>query len=138
MKKLLIMGLLILVLGKVSLSADTWKEYMQRANTMSNRFGECVTKTNYTSWSTDKWGALMATTFWLEVVFEDIYRNAPNLYTRERDLYYELWQSQKKQSDSIYYLLNSSSFNDSTKRAIVNRWEYWEKYLKDGGLIKLM
>jgi len=138
MKKIMIMGLLIWVLGLVTVSAETWDEYIKRANTMSNRFGECVTKSNYNSWNIDKWGALMATTFWLEVVFEDIYRNAPNLYKRERELYYELWQSQKIQSESIYQLLYSSNFNDSTKRSIVNRWEYWEKYLKDGGLIKLM
>jgi len=55
MKKLMITGLFICVLGLASVSADTWQEYMQRANTMTKRLGEFVKKSNLNSWSIDQW-----------------------------------------------------------------------------------
>jgi len=135
LKKSVMIGLLFAVLSLVSVSAETWEQFIQRAKIMEENFGEGFRRDHWSRWGNDKWGALMATAFWLEWAFEDIYRNAP-ISRAERDIYRRIWQRRRTMADDMERLLTLANLSNSNRRAVVNRWEHWERHLNNGGTIR--
>jgi hypothetical protein len=137
MKKIVLLVLILSIFGLVSVSAETWKEFIDRVKLMEERFGIGVDNGHWSTWGTDKWGALMATTFWLEESYENIYKNAPGLSQYEKDTYRRLWQRTRNQSDEMANLLKLAVTSLSTREIIVDRWDYWKKHLYNGGTIRI-
>ena len=135
MKKLLLMCLLISTIGIISSYGETWEQYIRRAETMTRNFGDGINSGHWNPWGIDKWGALLATTHWLETAYESIYKNAPNLSQQERDIYFRLWQRRITQSEEMIRLIRLANFTNNTIRSINSRWEYWAMHLFDGGTI---
>jgi hypothetical protein len=137
MKKVIMMYLLIAVLGLVSVSAQqTWSEYIKRAETMFNNSYDGLKRGHYTTWSLDKWGALLATYEWLEYAYENIYKNAPNLTTQVRNTYRDMYLQRIRMYDELYELLMLTyGGNASAINQITNRWTYWLDHLSKGGTI---
>jgi len=136
-KKPILICLLMAVLGLVSVSAETWAQFIDRTHLMENNFQTGISRGHWSTWSNDKWAALMATTYWLEGAYEDIFKNAPHLTQYERDIYRGIWQRRRTQSDDMKRLLDLAGLSNSDRREIVRRWEYWEEHLEKGGTIRI-
>jgi hypothetical protein len=135
MRKVVMVGILMAVMSLVSVFAETWQEYIQRAQTMTYNVQEGILIGHWSTWNNDKWGALLASYFWLEGTYENIYKNAPNLSQYERDIYRGIWQRSITQSDDMKRLIRLAGLSNSRLRAIKNRWEHWERHLKNSGTI---
>ena len=129
------LGLLLTSFAIVSLSAETWDQFIKRVETMEYNFRSGLNKGNQNTWGTDKWGALLATSYWLESAYEDIYKNAPGLTQEQKQIYQRLWNRHITQSDDLVKLCKLT-YSDYNSAATINkRWEYWEDYLDNGGII---
>jgi len=133
MKKIVIIVLFISILGIVSVPAETWQEFIDRAQIMEKNFRDGINRGNQNTWSYDKWGGLLATSYWLEDAYEDIYKNAPHLSQYERDIYRGLWQRRMTQSDDLKRLLDLSITSNSARRSIADWMDYWGKHLYEKG-----
>jgi len=137
MKKVVILGLFITMLGLSSVFAETWQEYINRAQTMEYNFNDGFKRGHSDTWSNDKWGALLATCYWLEHAYENIYRNAPNLTQNEKDIWRRLWQRKITMVDDLNRLYDLMILSNSDHRTIFNRYEYWTRHLENGGTIRI-
>lgn len=137
MKKIIMMLLLLAVIGSISAAAETWEQYIRRVETMTRNFNDGINTGHPNTWAIDKWGALMATVFWLEGAYENIYRNAPNLSQQQREIYRRIWNRYRTQSDNMTRLLRLTHTNANTRQRIVRRWEYWERHLNNRGTIRM-
>jgi len=137
MRKIVFVLLFTIVVESVSVYAETWAQFIQRAHTMTENFYNGINRGHWSAWGDDKWGALMATTYWLEDALEDIFLNAPHLSQSERNIYRGMWQRRRTQSDNMSRLIDLAGFSNSRRRNIVSRWEHWERHLNNGGTIMI-
>ena len=138
MKKAFIVGLFLVFVGLMPVSAETWEEFIKRVEIMEYNFGDGLNRGNQNTWSVDKWGALFATAYWLEIAYEDIYKNCPGLSQEQKQIYKRLWDRHRIQSDDLTRLFKLTyATGTSTARRIVDRWDYWTKHLENGGTIKI-
>jgi len=135
MKKVFLFTLLLTIFTLVSITAESWEDYKQRAYLMERNFGDGIGRGHWSTWSYDKWGALMATTYWLEGAWENIYLNAPNLSQYEINTFKQAWQRRRSLSDDMMKVLNIAVESNSGRKTIVDRWKYWENHLYNGGTI---
>jgi hypothetical protein len=138
MKKTLIFGLLIIIFNITTTFAnETWQQYIQRTHTMTENFRQGINTGNQNTWSNDKWGALLATTYWLETALEEIYRNAPGLSQEDRNIYRGLWIRRTESTADMIKLHSLAPLTNSDDRVIADRMEYWMKHLQNGGTIRI-
>jgi hypothetical protein len=136
MKRVVMLGLLVTVFSLVLVSAETWEQFIQRAETMTYNASEGINRGNQNTWNIDKWGALMATYDWLMLAYEDIYKNAPNLTSYERETYRNIYRRRFEMFNDLKELCSIVYGRDTnTIRRITDRMAYWWDYLHDGGLI---
>jgi len=137
MRKAIMMVLVIAVVGITTASAETWEQFIKRAETMTYNSVEGRKRGDPSTWNYDKWGALLATYEWLKYAYEDIYKKAPNLTSYERSAYgdiYKLRARQYKELDSIFDLIHGGNTTSIDK--VRDRCNYWYKHLENGGTIK--
>jgi len=130
MKKIAMVVLLFLAVSLVSVCAETWQEYIQRAQTMTYNVQEGIKIGHWSTWSYDKWGALMATYDYLEQVYENIYLRAPGLSEYERNIYRDIYLRTAQQYKDMERLLGlAHGGNVNAINRITNRRSYWFDYL---------
>jgi hypothetical protein len=135
MKKQIMTWLFFVVFGLLPLPAETWEQLIERAETIVYDTQEGLTKGNYNTWSIDKWGALLASLDFLRQIYEQIYRNAPNLSTHERAIYKNIYQQRATASSDIGRLFDIMHPSGNDRLRIMEREKYWFKHLRDGGTI---
>jgi hypothetical protein len=105
---------------------------------MEYNYREGINSGNQYSWSEDKWAALIASSYWLEDSYEDIYRNYFDLSPEQRQIYKRLWDRHKDQSYYIMELfVQTFGFNTAIKNRVFTKAEYWEKHLQNGGTVRM-
>jgi len=134
-KKIVLLAMFLTVFGLVSVSAETWKEFMNRVTIMTFNIAIGTDNGYWLEWSTDKWGALLATAGWLEDACEDISKNAPGLTQNERDGWRELLITSRMRTKELVRLYNLAITNQRTRDTVLKRVDYWLNHLNNGGTI---
>ena len=136
MKKTIMAFLFLVLMGILPATAETWNELIQRTMTVQRNFNIGIDIGTPSTWSFDKWGALIASNTWLETAYENIYRNATNLTQNERDRFWRLWQNQKSNSSpALMRVIELEFFSANDIRRIDERGRYWMNHLINGGII---
>jgi len=136
MKKMVMASLFIALLGIFPISAETWAQYIRRAETQFHNTQAGLQRGHHSTWSIDKWGALSASLDWLEQAYENIYRSAPNLTAEERRIYGRIFR-QRAQAfyDFQRLMIIVHGRNRNTLNRIGTRESYWFRHLNNGGTI---
>jgi len=128
--------LIFITFCSVTVSAETWAQFIDRANRMTTNFDRGIARGHWSTWSNDKWGALMATTFWLEWAYEEIVMRAP-ISQAEREIYTRLWQRRITATNEMERLLRLVNHSRNDRLEINRRWEHWGRHLDSGGTIRM-
>jgi len=132
MRKIVIFWLFLSTLALVSVSAETWEQYLKRVNSMSN----VVIKANHSysdNSSDDSIGAIWATHEWCSAAYLNISNNYPGLSQQAKTVCLLMSAAHRADVDryeQIIYQYSTSRFNN-----IRGRYNYWLKHLNDGGTI---
>lgn len=134
-KKMLIFVLFFLIASSVTVYAETWRQYRDRAHTMERRSGDFVSRTHHNTWCVDTWGALIATSAWLIGAFDNISRNFPGLSAEEREIYRRIANRRRAITDDFQTLVRLTHPHQNTRNRIADRIDHWGGHLVNGGLI---
>ena len=132
--KVIMLGLLLTSFAALSLSAETWDQYLNRVNIMSDAVIQAMANPAFRIQdSNDRIGAVWATHEWCFWAYVNIRDNYPNLPQQEKNkyaLFAEIHRVEVNKLEEIIYRFSTSTFNN-----IVDRYNYWIDHLKNGGTI---
>ena len=134
MRKIVMAGLLIAVFGIMSVSAETWEQFRNRANRMSDAVVAARFDSGFDIWNhNDRIAAVWATHQWVFSAFVNIRDNFPGLSQQEQNRYQLLLVMHRIQLEEMEAAI--TRFSAVTFNNIRSRYSHWYNHLRNGGTI---